>query len=108
MRMKICEFACLACCCRSCWLHRFGEGHDEAVATKHSAWKVQARSVRISARSVHVLKEENYPLPAVFESAFSNASVSYSNGHRRHDEAGDADGLMTKAQLPEGSRSRTC
>src|SRR6516165_6314909 len=45
-------------------------------AAKHSVWKVQGAKCSVYLLgSVHVLKAENYPLPAVFENAFSNAST---------------------------------
>src|SRR5438105_57535 len=75
-----------------------------AVATKHSAWKVQGAKCSVYLLgSVHVLKEENYPLPAVFESAFSNASVVVFEtdiGAMMKPETQMS--LMTKAQLPAG------
>lgn len=42
---------------------------------KHAAWEVKGTNCTVYLLgSVHVLKEEHYPLPAVFESAFSNAA----------------------------------
>src|SRR5215471_5714789 len=47
-----------------------------AATTKHSAWLVKGEKCSVYLLgSVHVLKAENYPLPAVFENAFSNASI---------------------------------
>jgi len=75
-----------------------------ATAAKHSAWKVQGEKCSVYLLgSVHVLKEEHYPLPAVFENAFSNASIVVFEtdiGVMLKPETQLK--LMTKAQLPEG------
>jgi uncharacterized protein len=75
-----------------------------AVAAKHSAWKVQGEKCSVYLLgSVHVLKEEHYPLPAVFESAFSNASIVVFEtdvGAMMKPESQLK--LTMRAQLPEG------
>src|ERR1043165_5396494 len=75
-----------------------------AAGAKHCAWKVQGEKCSVYLLgSVHVLKAENYPLPAVFENAFSNASVVVLEtdiGGMMKPET--QMGLMTKALLPEG------
>jgi uncharacterized protein YbaP (TraB family) len=46
------------------------------VSAKHAIWRVLGSNCVVHLLgSVHVLKDEHYPLPAVFESAFTNASV---------------------------------
>ncbi len=74
-----------------------------AVAPKHSAWVVRGEECAVHLLgSVHVLKAENYPLPAVFENAFSNASVVYFEtdiGEMMKPETQIR--LTTRAQLPE-------
>ena len=74
-----------------------------AVATKHSAWKVQGAKCSVYLLgSVHVLKEEHYPLPAVFENAFSNASlVVFETDIGAMMKPETQMKLMSKAQLPE-------
>jgi len=48
----------------------------KAVTGKHSAWKVEGKDCSVFLMgSVHVLNKENYPLPAVMETAFSNATI---------------------------------
>lgn len=45
-------------------------------SSKHCAWELKGSNVTVHLLgSVHVLKEESYPLPQVFEAAFSNARV---------------------------------
>jgi len=74
------------------------------AGAKHCAWKVQGEKCSVYLLgSIHVLKEENYPLPAVFESAFSNASVVvFETDIGAMMQADTQMGLITKAQLPEG------
>lgn len=74
-----------------------------ATATKHSAWKVQGEKCSVYLLgSVHVLKEEHYPLPAVFERAFSNASlVVFETDIGTMMKPETQMQLMSKAQLPE-------
>lgn len=75
-----------------------------AVATKHSAWKVQGENCSVHLLgSVHVLKAEHYPLPAVFEGAFSNACIVLFEtdiGEMMKPESQFK--LTARAQLPEG------
>jgi uncharacterized protein YbaP (TraB family) len=75
-----------------------------AATTKHSAWLVKGEKCSVYLLgSVHVLKSEHYPLPAVFESAFSNASIVVFETDL--DEMMKLDtqrSLLTKAQLPDG------
>lgn len=71
---------------------------------KHSAWVVQSSNCTVTLLgSVHVLKKEHYPLPAVFESAFSNASVVVfeTDVGAMNDPKTQAK-LMARAILPEG------
>lgn len=74
------------------------------AAAKHCAWKVQGEKCSVYLLgSVHVLKAENYPLPAAFENAFSNASVVvFETDIGAMTKPETQLGLMVKAQLPEG------
>src|SRR3974377_115820 len=48
-----------------------------ASGRHHCLWQVQGRSnVVYLLGSVHVLKAENYPLPAVIDAAFTNSAIS--------------------------------
>ena len=71
---------------------------------KHSAWKVQGKNCSVHLLgSVHILKEENYPLPDVFERAFSNASiVVFETDIGKMMEAGTQMKLISRASLPKG------
>lgn len=75
-----------------------------ATSARHCAWKLQGEKCTVHLLgSVHVLKPENYPLPAVFESAYSNASVVVFEtdvGTMMKPETQLK--LMMKAQLPDG------
>lgn len=80
------------------------EQTNSVPAAKHAAWKIEGAKCSVYLLgSVHVLKEEHYPLPPVFERAYSNASIVVFEA--------DIDTmmkpetqmqLMTKAQLPDG------
>lgn len=79
---------------------------DAAKSTsgKHAAWRVQGSNCVVHLLgSVHVLKDEHYPLPAVFESAFSNASVvvfeTDVGGMMKPETQAQ---LLSKAMLPDG------
>ena len=75
-----------------------------AVTNRHSLWKVEGKSnVVYLLGSVHVLKPENYPLPAPIESAFSNAQVAvFEADVEKMSEPRVQEKLMIKARLPEG------
>src|ERR1051325_3129079 len=83
---------------------RAGEA-GPAASTKHSLWKVEGRGTNVMylLGSNHLLKEEDYPLPSVMESAFSNAAVAVFE--MDVDEMSKPEvqfRLMSQAQLPEG------
>jgi uncharacterized protein YbaP (TraB family) len=75
-----------------------------ATTTRHSLWKVQGkRNAVYLLGSVHVLKPENYPLPAVMESAFTNSPVVVFETDMGEMEKGETQmKLLGKAQLPAG------
>src|SRR6185503_15590134 len=70
----------------------------------HSLWKVEGKtSVMYLLGSIHLLKEEDYPLPTVMESAFSNATVAVFEGDVDEMSRPEVQfRLMSQAQLPEG------
>src|SRR5437899_913973 len=48
-----------------------------STATKHSLWKVQGKENAVYLLgSVHVLKKEDYPLPAPIEGAFGDSKIA--------------------------------
>jgi uncharacterized protein YbaP (TraB family) len=75
-----------------------------ATNALHSLWKAEGkRSTVYLLGSVHVLKAENYPLPAVIETAFSNSVIAAFETDVAAMERLDAQQkLLTKAMLPEG------
>ena len=80
------------------------EDGSKSTSAKHAAWRVQGSNCVVHLLgSVHVLKEEHYPLPAVFESAFSNASVivfeTDVGGMMKPETQAQ---LLGKAMLPDG------
>lgn len=72
--------------------------------THHSLWKIQgARNVVYLMGSIHTLKQENYPLPAVLETAFNDSPVAVFETDIEKMEAPDAQlKLLSKSQLPAG------
>ena len=75
-----------------------------AASTHHSLWKVQGKQNTVYLLgSIHLLKKENYPLPAAMESAFTNcAVVVFETDLSATEDLTVAMSLMTKGQLPEG------
>ena len=75
----------------------------------HSLWKIKGKNnVVYLLGSVHVLKEENYPLPAVMESAYTNSGIAvFETDISKIDDPAEAMKLMSKAQLPEGKTLQT-
>ncbi len=81
-----------------------GQTNRVAASTRHTLWKVQGQTNTLYLMgSIHVLKQENYPLPAPLENAFSNAQVAVFETDIGQMSSPDiAFQLMSKAQLPEG------
>jgi uncharacterized protein YbaP (TraB family) len=79
-------------------------GQKPAAATKHSLWKVQGQQNTVYLLgSIHVLKKEDYPLPAVIESAFTNAQIAvFETDVDQMENPEVAMKLATKGRLPEG------
>jgi uncharacterized protein YbaP (TraB family) len=74
------------------------------VSTKHSLWKVQGKnSVTWLLGSIHVLKSDDYPLPEVIDSAFTNAEiVAFETDIAALENPATAMKMLAKARLPEG------
>src|SRR5437867_868854 len=68
---------------------------------KHSLWEVKGRTNTIYLLgSVHLLKEENYPLPLPIETAYSNCETAVFET-----DIGDVSGVLkmfSRGALPEG------
>jgi uncharacterized protein YbaP (TraB family) len=78
------------------------------TATRHSLWKVQGKSTVYLLGSVHALKKENYPLPAVIDTAFSNSPVVvFEADPGALEDPATAFKLMAKGKLPEGETLQT-
>jgi len=79
-------------------------GAAKPDSARHSVWRVQGTNCVVHLLgSVHVLKEEHYPLPGVFESAFSNASVVVFETDIGEMMKPEAQGKMLgQAMLPDG------
>jgi len=71
---------------------------------QHSLWKVQGEhAVVYLLGSIHVLKKENYPLPAPIESAFTNAMVvAFETDMEAMHDPKVALKLASKGRLPAG------
>jgi len=77
---------------------------NSAPARLHSLWKVEGkRSTVYLLGSVHVLKAENYPLPAVIDNAYSNSvMVAFETDIAELESIASQAKLLSKAMLPEG------
>jgi uncharacterized protein YbaP (TraB family) len=80
-----------------------------AAAAKHSLWKVQSKQNAVFLLgSVHVLRKEDYPLPAPIEAAFSNASIAvFETDIEAMEDPQLAMQLMAKGRLPAGETLRS-
>ena len=74
------------------------------TVARHSLWKVEGeRSAVYLLGSIHVLKAENYPLPAEMEAAFTNSAVAVFEADMDEMESlGTQLKLLSKARLPAG------
>src|SRR4051794_31084794 len=74
------------------------------ASQKHSLWKVKGKENTVYLLgSVHVLRKDSYPLPALMEAAYTNSGISvFETDIGKLDDPNEAMKLMAKAQLPEG------
>src|SRR6185312_4660380 len=72
--------------------------------TLHCLWKAQGDSnVVYLLGSVHVLKETDYPLPAVIDSAFTNSQIAvFETDIDKMDDPAQQMAMISKIMLPEG------
>ena len=83
------------------------ESHTLAKSTqsgRHCLWKVQGDSnVVYLLGSIHLLRESDYPLPQVMDSAFTNSQIAVfeMDIDKANDPAASL-ALLSKATLPEG------
>jgi uncharacterized protein YbaP (TraB family) len=78
-------------------------------ATKHSLWKVEGKKCAVYLLgSVHVLKSEDYPLPAPINLAFSNSAiVAFETDIAALEDPAMAMKMLGKSRLPEGETLET-
>jgi uncharacterized protein YbaP (TraB family) len=80
------------------------QGNFKTAPALHCLWKAEGKgNVVYLLGSIHLLKADNYPLPAVIESAFTNSQVAVFEIDI--DKAEDTDGqarMASKISLPEG------
>jgi len=78
--------------------------NSKAAPARHTLWKIEGRSNVVHLLgSVHVLKKADYPLAALIEAAFSNASiVAFETDIAALDDPAQAMKLLARSQLPEG------
>jgi uncharacterized protein len=81
---------------------------DASAPGRHSLWKMTGPSNTVYLLgSIHLLKKDNYPLPAQIEAAFSNAQlVVFETDFAKMDEPKAQQELLTRAQLPAGQTLR--
>jgi uncharacterized protein YbaP (TraB family) len=74
------------------------------AASRHSLWKVEGTNTTVHLLgSIHLLKEDHYPLPAPIEAAYSNSLVAvFESDVSRMQQPESQLKLMTKARLPAG------
>lgn len=73
-------------------------------STHHSLWKVEGKHATVYLLgSVHVLKPEDYPLPRVMESAFTNAAtLAFETDIGALEQLDTQMKVLSKGQLPAG------
>ena len=73
-------------------------------AGKHTLWKIEGKTAVVYLLgSVHVLRKENYPLPAPIGSAFSNAAIAvFESDIEQLENPELAMKFALKGRLPEG------
>ena len=76
---------------------------------KHTLWKIEGKSAVVHLLgSVHVLKKENYPLPAPIDAAFSNSTIAVFEAEiDQLDNPELAMKFAMKARLPDGETLST-
>src|SRR5262249_17882773 len=74
------------------------------ATARHTLWKLQGASNAVYlAGSVHVLRKEDYPLPAPFEAAFSNSTIAvFETDVDALDDPETARKIRDKSRLPDG------
>ncbi|HSU54342.1 MAG TPA: TraB/GumN family protein [Candidatus Dormibacteraeota bacterium] len=82
---------------------------NEGADAHHSLWKVQGKSkVMYLLGSIHVLKDSDYPLPPVIETAFSNSQVvAFEADIEQLSDPAQALKMMSKGTLPDGETLET-
>jgi uncharacterized protein YbaP (TraB family) len=96
----------------ACFLCRPLAAQDNAAAAaaRHCLWKIQGQSnVVYLLGSIHLLKPENFPLPAPLEAAFSNSPVAvFETDVAKMNDPQIQRKLMTQAELPAGQTLQQC
>src|SRR5262245_51962625 len=90
-------------------IHPVTAGEAPAAATsRHCLWRVEGKTnVVYLLGSVHLLKPEHYPLPAVIESAFTNSKVvAFETDIAALENPDTQFKLLARATLPEGETLR--
>lgn len=85
------------------------ESHPAVVKQDlHCLWKAQGKSnVVYFLGSIHLLRDTDYPLPAVMESAFTNSRIAvFEVDLDKADDLATGFGLLRKAALPPGQTLR--
>jgi len=79
------------------------------VTTRHSLWKVEGKKNTVYLLgSIHVLKKEDYPLPAPIEAAFTNAQIAvFETDIDAAKDPAFALKMQSKSMLPEGETIET-
>ncbi|HWW01891.1 MAG TPA: TraB/GumN family protein [Candidatus Acidoferrum sp.] len=82
----------------------FGQQARPQTATRHTLWKVEGKHGALYLLgSVHLLKAEDYPLPAPMEAAFTNSPIAvFETDMAAMEDPQVQMKILSKAQLPEG------
>jgi uncharacterized protein YbaP (TraB family) len=91
----------------SCLIPRLAAAQDDhkpAAPVLHCLWKAEGKSnVVYLLGTVHLLKADNYPLPAVIESAFTNSQIAaFEADIDKEDDPGEQAKMLEKISLPPG------
>lgn len=84
------------------------ETHAPAKSSLHCLWKAQGDSnVVYLLGSIHLLRETDYPLPQVMESAFTNSQIAvFEMDMDKANDPAVSLSLLSKATLPDGKTLR--
>jgi uncharacterized protein YbaP (TraB family) len=94
----------------TCFLYPvLGQTASAPSAGRHSLWRVEGKHCSVYLLgSIHVLKAENYPLPAPMQSAFDKAAIAaFETDLDEMEQPATQAKILSQATLPEGETLRS-